>query len=68
MSKSTFPRESVEGTPTRTRKATAPMPHWVIAFLAILLVLALVFVILHLTGHGMGQMHMSIIEAGRTML
>ncbi len=66
MSKSPFPRPEVEDAPTRARRATAPMPRWVIVLLVLLLLGVLLFAILHLTGgHGMGHMHMSLIEGGR---
>lgn len=62
MSKSVFPRTEVEETPIRTCRTTAPMPRWVKVSLVILLLLALLFVTLHLTGNGMGHMHTSFIE------
>jgi hypothetical protein len=67
MSKSLFPRTEVEETPARTRKVTAPLPRWVLVTLAILLLGVVVFAILHFTGsgHGMGNMQMSIPEPGR---
>ena len=66
MRKGSFPRSEVEGTSTRARRTTAPMPRWVKICIVSILVLVLVFVILHLTGHGMGNMHMhmSFIEDG----
>jgi hypothetical protein len=39
------------------------MPRWVVAFVIAFIVLAVVFVSLHLTGNGFGDhMHMSTIE------
>jgi hypothetical protein len=65
MSNRVFPRPDVEDTPTRVRKATAPMPRWVLVTLLILLLGVLLFLILHFTGgHGMGHMQMSIPELG----
>jgi hypothetical protein len=44
-------------------------PGWVKVAVGILLLLILLFVILHLTGHGFGDhMHMSILEHGRQPL
>jgi hypothetical protein len=68
MSKSVFPRPEVEDAPARARKATAPMPRWVMVTLLILLLGVLLFLILHFTGHGMGHMQMSIPELGRYAL
>ena len=69
MSNSVFPRTQVEETPTRTRRATAPMPRWVMVTLLILLLGVVLFAILHFTGgHGMGHMKMSILESGRYAL
>jgi hypothetical protein len=41
------------GKVTDERKAPHTTPRWVKVFVAILIVFALLFVILHLTGHGM---------------
>ncbi len=69
MSKSVFPRTEIEDTPPRARKATAPVPLWVIVTLGIILLGVVLFAILHFTGgHGMGHMKMSILESGRYAL
>ncbi len=69
MSQRFFPRPEVEDTPpqtpTRARRATTPIPRWVIVLIVLLLLLVVVFAILHFSGHGMG--HMSFIEEGRHM-
>ena len=70
MSNRVFPRPQVEETPTRPRRAIAPMPRWVLITLAILLLGVVAFAILHFTGagHGMGNMKMSIPAPGRYTL
>lgn len=57
---------STGGTPMRADRNTPPgIPRWVKISVIIILALVLLFVALHLTGHGFGDhMHMSGMEEG----
>ena len=70
MSKSVFPRTSSEETPTRLRRATVPVPLWVLVILGIILLGVVLFALLGhgMGGHGMGNMQMSIPVSGRDAL
>lgn len=51
--------------PNNDHKSTTSLPRWVKVLLIILLILALMFIIMHLTGNGFGShMSMSLIEYG----
>ena len=54
------------GVPTATFVSVIPRPpRWVMVFLIVFIALALLFVILHLTGNGFGDhMHMSTLDYG----
>ncbi len=57
------------GTTMPARRWTTNTPSWVKVAVVIIILLVLLFVILHLTGNGMGDhMHLSIIEDGGQLL
>lgn len=65
MNEKTIPDTTLKDAPRPARRRAAAMPRWVMVTLVLLLLGVLLFVILHMTGYGMGGMRMSIPEMGR---
>jgi hypothetical protein len=61
-------RQTSKDTSGSVRRWMATTPGWVKLAVVIMILLVLLFVILHSTGHGMGNMHMSLIETGGPFL
>ncbi len=61
-------RTTEEETSGSARRWITTIPGWVKIAVVIMIILVLLFAILHLTGHGMGHMHMSFLKEGRHML